>query len=390
MIGHKNKETAVIKVIPDNGLICFFGVGALVEECFDQLVTAFGRRPDFFCDNAPEKWNQSFFGIQCVSPEMLENYAEKAIVVITVKNHESIFEQLEKMGVKEIFLALYKHTYNAIGNIAKLPFDDKQLANYKSPVKSVSGKWTLVTGASRGCGRVIATEMARMGSNVIVHGRREGNTTEVDQACASFGVRTMRVGARLENKDELKNLLALIDRAVPQVDVVFNNAGISPGDTEEKPDRVGERFNKVFAVNTIAPIQICYHFIPGMIERGYGRIINVTSSIQNRPGEMAYACSKAALNKFVHDYAPGLNGTGAMMSLVDPGWLTTDMGGPDAPHPVESVLPGIILGAVLDYDVNGQWIGAQEYRGMDLERAARRAISVISCTSNSKVNSGDD
>ena len=64
---------------------------------------------------------------------------------------------------------------------------------------------------------------------------------------------------------------------------------------------------------------------------------------------MAYACSKAALNKFVYDYAPSLNGTGVMMSLADPGWLKTDMGGAAALHPVESVSPGILLGALLRF-----------------------------------------
>ena len=88
---------------------------------------------------------------------------------------------------------------------------------------------------------------------------------------------------------------------------------------------------------------------------------------------MAYACSKAALNKFVHDLAPSLEGTGVMMSLVCPGYVRSDMGGPNAPHPVESVIPGVLLGAVLDKDINGRWIIAQDYAGLDLATAKEKA-----------------
>ena len=110
---------------------------------------------------------------------------------------------------------------------------------------------------------------------------------------------------------------------------------------------------KHYAVNTVAPIRICYRLIPPMIKRGFGRVINISSTIQKRPGEMAYACSKAALSKFVHDMAPGLEGTGVMMSLVCPGYVRSDMGGPNAPHRVESVIPGALLGALTGW--RHQW-----------------------------------
>jgi NAD(P)-dependent dehydrogenase (short-subunit alcohol dehydrogenase family) len=111
-----------------------------------------------------------------------------------------------------------------------------------------------------------------------------------------------------------------------------------------------------------------------MIRRGFGRVINISSTIQKRPGEMPYACSKGALNKFVHDLAPSLEGTGVMMSLVCPGYVRSDMGGPNAHHPVESVIPGALLGAVLNGDVNGRWFIAQDYAGLDLPTAMKKAI----------------
>jgi len=88
---------------------------------------------------------------------------------------------------------------------------------------------------------------------------------------------------------------------------------------------------------------------------------------------MAYACSKAALSKFVHDLAPSLQGTGVMMSLVCPGYVRSDMGGVNAPYAVESVIPGALLGALLDGDINGRWFIAQDYAGLDLPAAIQKS-----------------
>jgi 3-oxoacyl-[acyl-carrier protein] reductase len=80
------------------------------------------------------------------------------------------------------------------------------------------------------------------------------------------------------------------------------------------------------------------------------------------PQLMAYAASKAALDKYVYDMAPHLKGTGVAMNLLDPGWLRTDLGGPDAPEPVESVLPGALVPVLLEDAVNGELFSAQDYR----------------------------
>ncbi len=154
-----------------------FGIGVLFNECYRQIVLSLGREPDFLCDNSPEKWGKEFRGRRCISAEELAAFAGDAIVVITVKRYEEIHCQLRDMGFREIFVVCFDRGYNLICDIKKLERqskDDLKKA-FMSPVK---GRWTLVTGASRGIGRLVATEMAMLGANIIAHSR---NSSYIEQ-----------------------------------------------------------------------------------------------------------------------------------------------------------------------------------------------------------------
>jgi NAD(P)-dependent dehydrogenase (short-subunit alcohol dehydrogenase family) len=170
-------------------------------------------------------------------------------------------------------------------------------------------------------------------------------------------------------------MLVQLDQLTPRVDIVFNNAAIAPYSPSGFWGISSDVFRDCYTVNAIAPIRICQHLLPGMIRRGFGRVININTYIQKWPGEIAYSTSKAALDKFVHDFAPELHGTGVMMTLADPGWVRTDAGGPNATYAVETVIPGILLGAALDGDINGCRFSAQEYAGLSIEEACKRAKS---------------
>ncbi|NVN89007.1 MAG: SDR family oxidoreductase [Desulfuromonadales bacterium] len=352
--------------------ICLFGVGVSLSDCYQQLIQSLGRKPDYLCDNSPGKWGRQFWGVSCISPEELGRLGERIAVIITVRRYEDIHLQLSALGLKEIFVACFDRAYDIVGGIHRL--GDEQLAvSHESFVNPVRGRWTLITGAARGIGRQIALGMAGLGSNIIAHSRQIAHTRELADSCAGLGVEVLPIAAELGDPQEVEALLDDLEANFPPIDLLFNNAAISLPCGADPWNIASADFQAHFSINTIAPIRICYRLIPAMMRRGFGRVINISSTIQKRPGEMAYACSKAALNKFVHDLAPSLEGTGVMMSLVCPGYVRTDMGGPNAPYSVESVIPGALLGAVLDGDINGRWFIAQDYAGLDLPTAMKKA-----------------
>lgn len=242
---------------------------------------------------------------------------------------------------------------------------------------SVKGKWTLITGSSRGVGREIALRMAELGSNLVLHSREMSHTAQLLDQVRACGIEAFAVEAELSNGDQVQKMLNVIEREVPILDILFNNAGVSRGYNKNLYEQSLDAFRLCFEVNMVAVAQICYRFMPGMIQRGFGRIINTTSGVKDQPELSAYAASKAALDKFVRDFAPTLEGTGVMMNLMDPGWLRTDLGGPNAPNEVASVIPGALVGAFLDDGKSGRWISAQDYAGLTLEEAVTKAEKLL-------------
>lgn len=230
----------------------------------------------------------------------------------------------------------------------------------------ISGKWALVTGASRGIGREVSLGLAKYGCNVILHSRDMAHTEVLAAELIAKGVQVHQVAAELSDQDQVDAMLTKVLSLVPVVDIVYNNAAVMTTYRNDWKNTPAEDFRTSFEVNVIALIRICYGLIPGMVERRWGRIINVTSGIQNQPELIAYSISKAAVDKFVTDTAPHLKESGVLINLLDPGWLRTDLGGPNAPGSVESVIPGALVPALLDDGTTGQLFHAQSYAGQTI------------------------
>ena len=233
----------------------------------------------------------------------------------------------------------------------------------------LTGRWVLVTGAARGIGRLAALKMAEQGCNLILHSRDTSHTALLEEELKAMGVKCHSVSADLNDIPSVLLMLEKIDALGVDVDIVLNNAGLQIAYRTDYYKTPAEDYTVSFNVNTIAPAMICYHFLPKMTERGFGRIVNTTSGIDKEPEQAGYSAAKAALDKITKDMASRLGGTGVAMNLTDPGWCRTDLGGPNAPNAPESAIPGVIVGAFVDDTVNGQIFHAQDFAGMTLEEA---------------------
>ena len=238
---------------------------------------------------------------------------------------------------------------------------------------NVKGKWALITGAARGIGYLTAKFMAGQGCNLILHSRDLAHTEKVLAEVRSAGVSACPVAADLNDPDAVERMLAEIDGFGVDVDIVLNNAGLQIAYRTDYCATPVSDYEINFRVNTIAPAMICYHFLPKMIRKGTGRILNTTSGIALDVCQAGYSASKAALDKITIDLGSKVQGTDVLINLTDPGWCRTDLGGAQAPNAPESAIPGIVVGVFVNDGKSGRYLGAQHFSGMTLEDAVRKA-----------------
>jgi 3-oxoacyl-[acyl-carrier protein] reductase len=223
-------------------------------------------------------------------------------------------------------------------------------------------RWVVITGASRGVGRQIALGLADRPVRFVLHARSEAHLGSIAEELRARGREVWCEAADLADERAVD---ALVDRVLARsggVDVLYNNAAIMTPWREPHTTPMDD-YRLSFAVNVLALVRLCDRFLPAMLARRWGRIVNVTSGIENIRELLPYSLSKAAVDRYVRDVSPSLAGTGVVMSLLDPGWLRTDLGGPSAPDPVEHALPGALVPALVeDGTPSGRLYRAQELR----------------------------
>lgn len=229
---------------------------------------------------------------------------------------------------------------------------------------SLNSKNALITGSSRGVGQQIALGMAALGCNVIVHGRKADSCKKTLEMLKKYPVKTWSVYGELSDENQVKDLIRQVIALEVPVDVLYNNAAIMTAYHQDIWKHSWDEWALTFRVNVMAMYSLCAAFIPPMIERGFGRVVNLSSGIKDNPQLAPYGASKWAVNKLTDDIASTLEGTGVRINYMDPGWLRTDMGGANAEHAVEDVLPGAMEPALVDDDgPNGVFFEAMKFRG---------------------------
>ena len=161
----------------------------------------------------------------------------------------------------------------------------------------VKDKWAFITGASRGIGSLTAKFMAEQGCNLILHSRKKEHCEKLLGEVKAMGIKAFSVEAELSDLDSVQAMLDEIDRMGTAVDIVLNNAGMQIAYRTDYFKTPVSDYTESFKINTIAPAMICYHFMPKMIARGFGRIVNTTSGIRLEPEQAGYSASKAADRK---------------------------------------------------------------------------------------------
>lgn len=228
----------------------------------------------------------------------------------------------------------------------------------------IAGKWALITGSSRGIGQQIALALAKRGVNIVLHGRTEQNLESSLQMLQGLNVKVKTVFAELSCEKGALDLVKQTQAACGQVDILYNNHGIQ-NQWKEVWDITMTEWQEIFQINFFSMVTINNGLVPSMIENGYGRIVMTTSGIPDIPQLTPYGTSKAAIDKYVFDMSAQLKNSDVKINAMDPGWLRTDLGGPDGMFPVDAVLPGALVPVITD-DVleSGTVFSAQQYRGL--------------------------
>jgi NAD(P)-dependent dehydrogenase (short-subunit alcohol dehydrogenase family) len=189
----------------------------------------------------------------------------------------------------------------------------------------LAGKRVLVTGASSGIGAALAAGFAEKGAVVGICARRKDRLEEVLAQCQAASPNSRMWVVDLSDLDGLADFAAQVEEELGPVDVLVNNAGIPKRRhvTALTPDVV----EAVMAINYFSPVRLTLALLPGMLARGEGRIVNI-SSVAARlspPAEGAYAASKAALTEWASSMFVDLWGTGVRVHVVNPGIIDTEL-----------------------------------------------------------------
>ncbi len=181
----------------------------------------------------------------------------------------------------------------------------------------------LVTGATSGIGRAIAEALAAQGTQVLITGRDSRRGEEVVAAIRAAYGKADFVVADLSSPQSVINLAAQAEKILGGVDILINNAGIYTFGPTAEVTEAG--FNAMYDTNVKAPFLLTARLAPGMVKRGWGRIVNITTMVAyiGMNGAALYGSSKAALQLLTQawaaEYAPG----GVTVNALAPGPVRT-------------------------------------------------------------------
>jgi 3-oxoacyl-[acyl-carrier protein] reductase len=184
----------------------------------------------------------------------------------------------------------------------------------------LTGRTALITGSSTGLGEAIADMLAAEGASVVVHGRDHTRTHAVaDRIQASGGQATAVLGDLASSAGA-----DTVAEAAGDIDILVNNAGSYDGLSWS--DLSGDQWSQIYQVNVISGVRLINHLVPGMRDRGWGRVITIGGGLALQPTALQphYTATLAARHNLTVSLARELAGSGVTANVVAPGAILTD------------------------------------------------------------------
>ena len=229
----------------------------------------------------------------------------------------------------------------------------------------------LVTGASSGIGAAIAGELGRRGHNLALAARREDRLRELaGELSHAHGIRAEVIGCDLATPEGRDQMAKAIEGTGLEVEILVNNAGFGVFGDFAASERGRE--NRMVSVNVSAVLDLSSRYLPPMVERGRGTVINIASvaAFQPMPGNATYAATKAFVLSFSEAVHDELKGTGVTLTAVCPGPIRTEfMEAAEIPE-AERQTPGFI------------WMTAEELAHDAVEAAEKGKRAVVPGATN--------
>jgi len=218
----------------------------------------------------------------------------------------------------------------------------------------MSKRIALVTGANRGIGLEVCRQLAQLGLRVVLTARDGAAAAEAAAALRSDRLDVVDAVMDVSDAESVASCARDVETRIGDIDVLVNNAAVLIAEGDELLKTPPDAFRQTLETNVVGALIVCQTFVPPMVRRRYGRVVNVSSAAGQLTSMTtyapAYSISKAALNALTIQLAAATKGAGVLVNCVNPGWVRTRMGGRSAPRSVEQGAETIVWAATLPSD----------------------------------------
>lgn len=347
--------------------VYFWGYGPLLSACYDELCSMVGRVPDAILDSDPAKVGGTFADVRCLSPEVIAT-ADSPVVVVTARRHQAIADSIRQCNPTAlVYVVNFQIGFHKAIGLIPVPQLESAPLTAMSTV-SFKHKKALVTGATKGIGLAISSQLAALGFDLILVSRNATELSRVAHQLRTLGGCVDTVSTDLASEAGLADMLQHPLLSSQPLDVVFNNAGVSftHRDCLSQPVHY-EAMRYGYALNVIAPVAIAEHALRLASEQRPVRIIQVSSNADSAENT-AYTLTKAALNRYAYDSFGLYAQHHADLYLLDPGDVQTPMN-PNGSRSVETIFPAALMPLYCRPRCRGAMLHAAEFSGQPCDQA---------------------